>query len=335
MENLSIIVPIYNKEDCLEDSLNSLLNGVSQETELLLIDDNSTDKSFSIAKEFAKKDARIRLLKNKVNRGVGATRNRGIQEAKGEYIGFFDADDKVDYRFYDKLCQSAFSTEIKPDIVVGGFQCIDVNNLQIIFPSMPILVDGFDFSLQRRKFVSSETCSCCNKIYHSPFLKEKYFLDYMKEDLYFHYWTMWSAQNVLENRKTDYYYRPKDNGRNLSYYNLPNGNFYDLIEGYEWLRQKIGNEEFLSSFHKAQQQAFSSYIQSIDSWNLSFDSELDLIGALVDYCIRVHHMNLESLDIISEKYYDLYKEKYPKTSLEHLKEKLNRLSYNYPNRRRK
>lgn len=336
MKDVSVIVPIYNKEAFLDQSLNSLLNGVGKDSEILLIDDHSTDRSFSIAEDFAKRDSRIRLLRNKVNRGVSYARNKGIKEAKGKYIGFFDADDQVDYGFYDKLCQSAASIDIAPDIVVGGFNCIDVNHLEIVFPTLSILVDGVPFSLQRRKFASGETFSCCNKIYHRDFLEQKYFPDFSKEDIYFHYWTMKTANNVLEHRETQYYYHPQEDGRNFSYYNLPNGDFYSFVEGYQWLQQKIGNDQYyLSSFHKAVEQAFYGYIQSITSWHISFDDQVDLIGTMIDYCTRVHHMDLSHLDVVSLNYYKFYQKKYSETSLEDLTKKLNRLSFNYPRRKRR
>lgn len=336
VKDLSVIVPIYNKEDFMEQSLNSLLNGVGKDSEILLIDDSSTDHSLLIAQDFVKMDSRVRLLKNKTNRGVSYTRNKGIKMAQGKYIGFFDADDQVDYGFYDKLCQSALDEDTNPDIIVGGFQLIDANNLCFSFPNLSILVEGYSFSLQKRKFVSRETYSCCNKIYHHTFLEGKYFPNYIKEDMYFHYWTMWSAQNVLENRKTTYYYYPKDAGRDNSYYHHPNGNFYDFIEGYQWLQQKIGStKDFLSSFHEAQKRYFLGYMQSIVSWHIPIDDQIDLIGTMIDYCRKVHNMDLSFLDPVSLGFYQLYKEKYSDFSLDDLTKKLNVLSYNYPNQRKK
>jgi len=335
VEKLSVIVPIYNKQVFLKESLDSLLNGSGESVEFLLIDDCSTDDSFMIAQDFQKKDSRVKLLRNKVNCGVSYTRNKGISVAKGEYIGFFDADDKVDYGFYDKLFEGILSMNVKPDIVVGGFQCVDINNLQILFPMIPILVEGYPFSLQRRKFSSRETYSCCNKIYHRNFLNGKYFPDYIKEDMYFHYWTMRDAQHVLENRKISYHYYPKDNGRNLTYSLLPSGNFYDFVEGYQWLKRRIGSgEDLLSSFHKNQNVFFLTYIQSIAGWHIPIDDQIDLIGTMIEYCMEVHHMDLDFLDRVSLQFYQLYKEKNPDSSLECLVKKLNRLSYNYPNRRK-
>jgi len=336
VKKLSIIVPIYNKETFLEKSLSSLLNGVGQDAEILLMDDSSTDDSFKIAQDFLKKDSRIKLLRNKSNCGVSYTRNKGIKEAEGEYIGFFDADDEIDYGFYDKLYQKASSLDTKPDIVVGGFQCIDTHNLKISFPTLSVLVDGYPFSLQRRKFVSRETYSCCNKIYHNTFLEGKYFPDYIKEDVYFHYWTMRDAESVLENRKTNYYYRPQDNGRNLSYDNCPSGNFYDFVEGYQWLKQRIGSgEDLLSSFHEAQKRYFLNYVQSVAGWHIPIDDQVELIGTMIEYCMKTHRMDLDFLDRVSLQFYQLYREKYKESSFDDLVKKLNRLSYNYPNRRKK
>lgn len=336
MQNLSVIVPIYNKEKFLEESLDSLFNGVGQNTEILLIDDHSIDASFSIVKDFSKRDSRIRLLKNKVNCGVGYTRNKGMREASGRYIGFFDADDRVDYGFYDRLYQRAVSKNREPDIVAGGFQCFSKENLSIAFPSLSFLIEGVPFSLQRRKFFSRETVSCCNKIYRRDFLEGKYFPDYIKEDVYFHYWTTRDAQRVFEDRKVNYYYYSNENGRNLSYYSFPNGDFYDLVEGDSWLQQKIGYQrDLLFPFHEIQLQSFIYYIQSIAEWNIPFHDQLDLIGTLIEYCENAYDLDVTRLDPLSLNYYQSYRESHSTSSLDRLKQKLMLLSYNYPNRRKK
>ncbi len=336
MKNLSVIVPIYNKENFLEDSLNSLLNGVAQDTELLLIDDHSTDGSFSIAQDFSKRDSRIRLLKNNINSGVGYTRNKGMREASGEYIGFFDADDRVDYGFYDQLYQKAISKNRRPDIVAGGFRCFSKDNLCIGFPFFSFIVEDVPFSIQRRKFASRETVSCCNKIYHHDFLDGKYFTDYIKEDVYFHYWTTRDARIVFENRLFNYYYYSSDTGRNLSYYHSPNGDFYDLVEGGLWLQQKIGREkDLLSSFCEVQLQAFVYYIQSIAKWNIPIEDQVNLIGTLIEYCESVYQLDPNSLDPVSQDFYQTYRKSNSSSSIECLKQKLMRFSYEYPNRRKK
>lgn len=90
MIKLSVIIPLYNKEKYIATTVNSVLQQSFKDFEIVVVNDGSTDISLSIVESIS--DQRIRLI-NKQNEGVSATRNRGIQEAKGDYIMFLDADD--------------------------------------------------------------------------------------------------------------------------------------------------------------------------------------------------------------------------------------------------
>ena len=91
---ISIIVPIYNAEKYLPACLDSLLNQTECDLQIVLVDDGSTDGSWSIAQKYAAKDNRIELIQQK-HAGQSATRNNGLKHAKGEYIAFVDADDTI------------------------------------------------------------------------------------------------------------------------------------------------------------------------------------------------------------------------------------------------
>ena len=92
-ELVSIIVPVYNSEKFIQETINTVLNQTYKNWELILIDDCSTDQSKKILDENAQKDKRIIVLKNKENSKTAITRNNGIKHAKGKYICFIDADD--------------------------------------------------------------------------------------------------------------------------------------------------------------------------------------------------------------------------------------------------
>lgn len=92
-ELVSIVVPVYNAEKFLKDTIQTVLEQTYPNWELLLVDDCSNDNSVGIIKEYVKDDKRIRLLKNEKNSGAALTRNKGIEEAKGTYLCFLDADD--------------------------------------------------------------------------------------------------------------------------------------------------------------------------------------------------------------------------------------------------
>lgn len=90
---VSIITPVYNAQDYLEESILSVLNQTYENWELILIDDCSTDKSYKIIEKYLKQDKRIKYLKNEKNSGPAITRNNGIENSKGDYIAFLDSDD--------------------------------------------------------------------------------------------------------------------------------------------------------------------------------------------------------------------------------------------------
>lgn len=103
---LSIIIPVYNAEKYIKECIESILPEMDNEIELLLIDDGSKDSSYYIIKKYQSKN--IRLFHHE-NHGVSYTRNIGIQNAKGKYILFVDADDKLDSGWksiISKGCQS-------------------------------------------------------------------------------------------------------------------------------------------------------------------------------------------------------------------------------------
>ncbi len=105
MKQVSIVVPIYNSEKFLARCLQSLQQQTYQSIEILLIDDGSTDQSAVICREAAKQDSRITVV-HQSNAGLGAARNRGIDEASGDYICFVDSDDYVDPCYVETLLKN-------------------------------------------------------------------------------------------------------------------------------------------------------------------------------------------------------------------------------------
>lgn len=99
---LSIIIPVYNNENYLRPALQSVLAQTYPDFEVLVIDDGSTDGSLAICREFAQKDKRLRVIQ-KENGGVSSARNRGLEEAAGQYIAFVDGDDCIDPEMYTTM----------------------------------------------------------------------------------------------------------------------------------------------------------------------------------------------------------------------------------------
>lgn len=103
---VSIIVPTYNNEKFLEKCLVSLIKQTLKEIEIIIVNDGSEDNTKGILNIFEKHDSRIKVI-HQSNQKQGAARNRGMEIAKGEYIGFVDSDDWVDLNYYEKLYKAA------------------------------------------------------------------------------------------------------------------------------------------------------------------------------------------------------------------------------------
>lgn len=100
---ISVIIPAYNAEKYIEETIMSALNQTYKPLEIIVIDDCSTDATCAVVERLAEKHSTIRLIKNEKNLGVAMTRNRGIEEFKGDYVAFLDADDvwyggKIEYQ---------------------------------------------------------------------------------------------------------------------------------------------------------------------------------------------------------------------------------------------
>lgn len=117
---ISIVVPVYNAERFLEDTIQTVQKQTYKNWELIFVNDCSTDNSVNIIKKHQKKDKRIRLIENEKNSGAALTRNRGIEEANGTYLCFLDADDLWDEEKLEK--QLKFMEEKKCAFSFTGYE---------------------------------------------------------------------------------------------------------------------------------------------------------------------------------------------------------------------
>ena len=90
---ISVIMPVYNAQDFLHNSIQSILAQTHQNWELIAVDDGSSDNSYQILRSYARKDHRIKVFRNTVNKGIGETVNVALSKTKGRYIARQDADD--------------------------------------------------------------------------------------------------------------------------------------------------------------------------------------------------------------------------------------------------
>lgn len=117
---LSIIVPIYNVENYLEECLKSLYNIKNIKLEIILVNDGSKDNSFKIMEKFKEIYPEKTVLINKENGGLSSARNAGMKAAVGEYISFIDSDDFIDVGEFEKFFKEGQKDKL--DVMVGNMR---------------------------------------------------------------------------------------------------------------------------------------------------------------------------------------------------------------------
>ena len=129
MPKISIIVPIYNVEQYIEECLNSIFLQTYKDYEIILVNDGSTDNSLDICYKYQKQNNSIKIY-NKENGGLSSARNYGILHATGEYIIFIDPDDYwIESKALEKLINIANATNC--DIVRGECKEVDISGKEI------------------------------------------------------------------------------------------------------------------------------------------------------------------------------------------------------------
>ena len=120
MDLISVVIPVYNGEKYIRDSVNSILNQTYKNIELIIVDDGSTDRSVSIIKSLNKN---IKILKQK-NKGQSSALNIGWKNSNGKYLSYLSADDKINSNCFEELISLM---DENTSLIYSNFQLIDIN----------------------------------------------------------------------------------------------------------------------------------------------------------------------------------------------------------------
>lgn len=129
---VSIIVPVYNTQEFLEECIESILGQTYKNIELILIDDGSSDSSGKICDSYKKKDKRIQVI-HKENGGNTSARKAGLALAKGKYVGFVDSDDWIDENMYEQFVDAMEKSQV--DMLCSGY-CVYPDRKRNVYESL-------------------------------------------------------------------------------------------------------------------------------------------------------------------------------------------------------
>lgn len=240
MPVVSIIVPMYNREQYIARCIQSVCSQTFPDWELILSDDGSTDDTLPLCGSFAQADARIRVLNNP-HGGVSAARNTGLEAASGQYITFLDSDDFWEPDFLEtaiSLCK-----ENHPDIFMAGFHCVKDGRVyaSCVIQSEQICKRVKDLSqpefvhLLSRNYLASVLCMLFRReaIGNIRFPSDMNF----GEDLAFVYDVVMKNPNILAINKALYNYNNTDGSLATS---ITVQKCYDIVKTYRILFASVG-----------------------------------------------------------------------------------------------
>lgn len=218
MPKVTIIIPVYNVEKFLRQSLDSVVCQSLKDIEIICVDDCSTDNSLEILKEYASKDNRIKIIEKKVNQGQGVARNEALNLATGDYVGYIDPDDWVEPDMFEALYNKA--SEFDTDIAACNFEIFYAdadyteleNPIERISEVAPEIKTGevFNFNNLHKIFLRKTNSYAWCRIYKRKFLIDnniKYSDIRIGEDRRFCCLAKLLAQKIIHVDKVLYHYR--------------------------------------------------------------------------------------------------------------------------------
>jgi glycosyltransferase involved in cell wall biosynthesis len=218
---VSIIIPVYNTEQYLDQCLDSCINQTYTNLEIICINDGSTDNSLKVLEQYAKTDNRIKVI-DKKNEGVGIARNTGIEVATSEWISFLDSDDFLELDTIYQLLSS--TTDKNVDVIKAGFSFYDdLNNCKNEAGVSKNILKLFEKELSYDDYCDNifqiVTPSVWGALFSKSFLQNnKLFFKPFKyaEDTEFLFRVMLMKPNVTRIKSSVYNYRLRRSGNTVA-----------------------------------------------------------------------------------------------------------------------
>ena len=227
-EKISVIVPVYNVEQYLERCVDSIINQTYTNLEIILVNDGSTDNSGKLCDELAKKDKRIRVI-HKENGGLSDARNRGVDEAESDLVGFIDSDDYIDRDMYEILLKNLNNTDA--DLSMCALYDVYNNTPEAQVTNKETWKLSSEQAIKMVMEAKILSVTAVNKLYRkSLFTDLKFEVGKIAEDAFIMIKLLDKCEKIVATNEKKYYYVHRENSITTQKFSTK---FLNVIEAYE------------------------------------------------------------------------------------------------------
>ena len=241
---VSIIIPVYNCEKYIKKCLESALGQTYANTEIIVIDDGSQDSSLAIIYHIVQGKSNVKVI-HQDNQGLSAARNRGLENAVGEYITFLDADDYLGESHIESLIAAA--EQNNSELVICGYQKVDVEG-RLLYKAVP----GLHIPFEHEEWAYRITISCARLYKKEIWDKHKiaFEIGAHGEDVPISLFFNKVCRNIVTIPNAEYYYVQHSesithNFRGLRNHQLPYRSIEQVLDRTEQISGRGNSQEFL------------------------------------------------------------------------------------------
>lgn len=252
MVKVSVIVPVYNAESYIENTIQNLLKQTLSDIEFIFINDGSSDGSLEILNKYKQENPGKIIVIDQENKGPGGARNSGILAAKGEYIGFVDSDDFTLEEMYEELYSKAISENF--DVVECDFWYTDGSKK---WDGVTDLSGDIKDVTDKRQYIIRMFPVLWNKIYKREKINNILFKEgIFAEDVEYLYRLLPTITTIGYVNKKEYYYYQRDDSESRKFDNR----IYDYIANFNGLLSYYKDNNYYDDYMKEFEFCYVRYL---------------------------------------------------------------------------
>ncbi|MDO5852425.1 MAG: glycosyltransferase family 2 protein [Methanobacteriaceae archaeon] len=293
-KKVSIIIPVYNSQETISRCLDTILNQTYKNIEIVIVDDGSTDESYSLIKLKINNDPRIKLIKKK-NTGVSDSRNYALQIVTGEYITFVDSDDWIELNLIEKMVETLEREKV--DIVCCNYYLNYKDNRQRKVERKESKIDKLEALNPSSKYYFT---TVWGKLFKKNIINDLQFRTdiFYSEDTLFYIQTLMNSNSIYWVKEILYHYYVNENGaiknkKNEKFIT----DFYARKEIYDLYKIEISNKKL---HNKAKIYAMYSAINVLYEYNndkVIDDIKLNEIKGFIKQCNIIEYLLSDFISI--------------------------------------